>query len=60
VNIGFLEQVYLRGLEGIVGDRLLGRALDYEGSPSITALEDYFEAKHIAEQLFFKMKGWGL
>lgn len=59
MNIEFLETVYLRGLEGIVGDRLLEASIKKEGSPSINALEDYFEAKYMAIQIFFKMKGWG-
>lgn len=58
MNIGFLEKVYLRGLEGIVGDKFLAKVSDPH-SHDLEGVSDFFEAKYIAIQIFFKMKGWG-
>ncbi len=59
MNIEFLETVYLRGLEGLVGDKYLQQIADPHAH-DLEGMEDFFEAKNIAIQLFFKMKGWAL
>ena len=59
-NIEFLEKVYIRGLEGLIGDQYLERIITDDHSAEIEAMEDYMEAKNMAVQCYFKMKGWAL
>lgn len=64
LNIEFLENVYIRGLEGMVSDKFLNHVVDNsstEGHLSfVEAIENHMNAKEIAVQLFFKMKGLAL
>lgn len=63
MNIGFLERVYLRGLEGMIADKFLGQVVSNEwrnANDAEEALRNQFEAKYMGEQLFFRMKGLGL
>lgn len=63
LNIEFLEYLYLRGLEGMVSDKFLEIVVKNEWT-DLNVMDEAFknngEAKNIAIQLFFKMKGWAL
>lgn len=53
----WFERVVLRGIEGIIGDRLLAAALE---RPVIgEGLHDYFEARPMSEQIYNDLRGWG-
>ena len=63
MNIGFLERLYLRGLEGMISDRFLGEIVANEwrnADAADNAFQNNFESRHMAEQVFFQMKGWAL
>lgn len=64
LNIGFLEKVYLRGIEGLISDEGLKEALvakvPAESERFMNAIDFHMEAKHMAEQVFFQMRGLGL
>ena len=55
-SISWLERVILRGIEGIIGDQYLANAIT---GPGLTGMEDYFESKYMAEQIFAQCRGWG-
>lgn len=64
LNVEFLENVYLRGLEGMISDKFLSHVVDNETTQGhlnfVEDLENHMAARYIAVQLFFKMKGWAL
>lgn len=56
VHIWF-EKVILRGIEGVIGDAYLKGAMD---KPGLGGLENFFEAKYMAEQVYAQCRKWGL
>lgn len=51
-----LETVLLRGIEGIIGDQYLKGIA--EGNTEL--LYDFYEAPHMAEQVYMQWRGLGL
>lgn len=63
LNVEFLEYVYVRGLEGMLSDKFLEKIVAHEWTnteAADNAYENHMEAKQMATQLFFRLKGWAL
>lgn len=55
-TISTLERVVLRGIEGIIGDGYLQDVI----TGSTEGMEDFYEAKYMAEQVLAQWRGWGM
>jgi hypothetical protein len=53
----FWQHLVLSGLEKIIGDKFLARVINNDESDS---LENYLEAKQMAEQGYAALKGWAI
>lgn len=55
--ITVLERVMLRGIQGELEDAYLRQVLENKDTDG---LQNVYEAKYMAQQIFASWKGWGL
>jgi len=53
----WFQRVTLRGIEGIIADAYLQ---DVSVGNDVSVLDDYFNAKYMAEQVYAQCCGWGM
>jgi hypothetical protein len=53
----WFQRIILRGIEGVIGDEYL-KIISLGNDVSV--LDDYYETKYMATQIYAQLCGWGL